>query len=257
MSTDLPGTLSTRTHVHWSPRYTDHPGGAHQRTPLMVALMGKQAPTIEELLRLGVSLSKKDKSGDTAYHYAVVNNCSPIVAVSTRSILFTVPPLLLWVRDPYSLLSLHCCCGYKIHTLHCPSIVAVSTRSILFTVPPLLLWVRDPYYLLFLHCCCGYEIHTIYCSSIAAVGTRSILFPVPPLLLWLWDPYYLLSLHCCCGYKIHTLYCEYEIHTLYCPSIAAVSTRYTVFTVPPLLLWVWDPYSLLFPLVYLLALLQY
>ena len=48
----------------------------------MVALMGKQAPSIEELLKLGVNLNKKDKSGDTAYHYAVLNNCSPIVAVS-------------------------------------------------------------------------------------------------------------------------------------------------------------------------------
>ncbi|GFS11115.1 85/88 kDa calcium-independent phospholipase A2-like [Elysia marginata] len=59
----------------------DRPSGMHQRTPLMVALMGKQAPAIEELLRLGANLSKKDKSGDTAYHYAVLNSCSPIVAL--------------------------------------------------------------------------------------------------------------------------------------------------------------------------------
>ncbi|KAK3775650.1 hypothetical protein RRG08_049831 [Elysia crispata] len=59
----------------------DRPSGTHQRTPLMVALMGKQAPSIEELLKLGVNLNKKDKSGDTAYHYAVLNNCSPIVAL--------------------------------------------------------------------------------------------------------------------------------------------------------------------------------
>lgn len=60
---------------------TDRPSGMHQRTPLMVALMGKQAPAIEELLKLGASLSRKDKGGDTAYHYAVLNNCSPIVAL--------------------------------------------------------------------------------------------------------------------------------------------------------------------------------
>ncbi|GFO39413.1 85/88 kda calcium-independent phospholipase a2-like [Plakobranchus ocellatus] len=61
--------------------HIDRPSGTHQRTPLMVALMGKQAPTIEELLKLGVSLSRKDKYGDTVYHYAVLNNCSPIVAL--------------------------------------------------------------------------------------------------------------------------------------------------------------------------------
>ncbi|RUS71722.1 hypothetical protein EGW08_020519 [Elysia chlorotica] len=59
----------------------DRPSGTHQRTPLMVALMGKQAPTIEELLKLGANLSKKDMGGDTAYHYAVLHNCSPIVAL--------------------------------------------------------------------------------------------------------------------------------------------------------------------------------
>ncbi|XP_055875593.1 85/88 kDa calcium-independent phospholipase A2-like isoform X2 [Biomphalaria glabrata] len=52
----------------------------HQMTPLMVALIGKQALAAEELLRLGASLEKKDKNGDTAYHYAVLN-CPPLVSL--------------------------------------------------------------------------------------------------------------------------------------------------------------------------------
>lgn len=50
-------------------------------TPLMAALVGKQASTAEELLHLGISVGKKDRDGNTAYHYSVLY-CPPLVAVS-------------------------------------------------------------------------------------------------------------------------------------------------------------------------------
>ncbi|CAL1540222.1 unnamed protein product [Lymnaea stagnalis] len=60
--------------------YIDQPCATHQMTPLMTALIGKQALSVEELLRLGVSLGRIDKNGDTAFHYAVLN-CPPVVSL--------------------------------------------------------------------------------------------------------------------------------------------------------------------------------
>lgn len=51
-------------------------------TPLMAALVGKQSQAAEELLRLKVNVGKKDRDGNTAYHYCV-EHCPVLVAVST------------------------------------------------------------------------------------------------------------------------------------------------------------------------------
>ncbi|XP_059178453.1 85/88 kDa calcium-independent phospholipase A2-like [Physella acuta] len=58
----------------------DHQCATHMMTPLMAALVGKQALCVEELLRLGAKIEKQDKNGDTPYHYAVLN-CPPVVSL--------------------------------------------------------------------------------------------------------------------------------------------------------------------------------
>ncbi|CAG5128672.1 unnamed protein product, partial [Candidula unifasciata] len=61
-------------------QFIDQPCEPQQMTPLMAAIVGKQALSAEELLRLGVDLGKKDKQGNTAYHYAVMH-CPPVVSL--------------------------------------------------------------------------------------------------------------------------------------------------------------------------------